>query len=620
MNLNFRNKKKLATAHMNLGPMYALGLIFCVLIIALVTVQANVRYSIRKEELSLLPREKLIKLKAESEAAEKEADTLLVIEEGDEVSAKAQTLIEPVLTQMKQPYDIVSAAEFDTDDIAGYDKIILAVTRYQKLGESAFGLERWVRGGGNLMILYAPEKNGSFESMYDVLGIKDSGNNTYVRGVRFENGFMIGGDDRDFVIEDSYESSRTVSLTDDCHVYMESADEYPVPLIWRRNVGKGSVVFDNFGIMEKAYRGIHCAGYSLLGDCCIYPVINGATFYIDDFPSPIPEGDSQYITRDYNMSVGDFYSQIWWNDVYDIGQKYGIHYTGLVIENYNNQVMGQFKRNTEISRFLLFGNMLLQSGGEIGVHGYNHMPLVLENFDYQDMYDGYIQWPSASSMKYSVNEVFNFTKDLFPEEQLQVYVPPSNVLSQEGREVLGTTSVRSIASVYLPADLAYAQEFEVSKEDGIINTPRIISGYMIDDYMKLAALSELNFHLVSTHFQHPDDVLDEDRGAAIGWEKLKGGLDEYMKWLYTSFPDIRNLTGSELAAAVERYDLTGINRKTDNGSLSIDLDDFDTENWMILRVNDKRKIKEITGGKWKMLGTGLYLVRADKEAVDIIFE
>ncbi len=604
--------------YIRLGGMYALGFIFVVLCAVLIAVQMNVRYSVRSEQLPMMPREKLVKLKSEMEQAPRQkADTLVLFEDGDEVSAKAMTLIEPVLSQMKQPYDTCEAGELTAGRLKDYDKLVIAVTRYQKFSPFIEEIRKWVKDGGNLMVLYPPEKNGSFESLYDIFGIKDSGYNTYVEAVRFAEGFMIGGKDREFLIEDSYESSREVALDDQCKVYMETAEEYPVPLIWRKNVGKGSVVFDNFGIMEKAYRGIHCACFAMLGDICAYPVINGATFYIDDFPSPVPEGDAKYITRDYNMSIGDFYSQVWWNDVFDMGKRHGIHYTGLVIENYNNQVMGHFERNKETNRFLLFGNMLLESGGEIGIHGYNHMPLVLENFDYQDMYDGYIQWPAATNMKYAINEVFNFTKELFPDEELKVYVPPSNVLSQEGRDVLGSTSIRSIASVYLPADLAYAQEFGISKEDGIINTPRIVSGYQPDEYMYLAAMSELNFHLVSTHFQHPDDVLDEDRGAAEGWENLKSGLESYMDWLYSSDPEIRNLTGSELAAAVQRYDLIGVEREYEDGKLKLHFQQFDREAWMLVRMGSGKRVDSVEGGEAKPLGNCLYLLRADQEEVTI---
>ena len=51
---------------------------------------------------------------------------------------------------------------------------------------------------------------------------------------------------------------------------------------------------------------------------------------------------------------------------------------------------------------------------------------------------------------------------------------------------------------------------------------------------------------------------DKDRGAALGWEKLRARLDEYMTWMNESAPSLRNLTGSELAGAVQRLSLIHI--------------------------------------------------------------
>ena len=52
---------------------------------------------------------------------------------------------------------------------------------------------------------------------------------------------------------------------------------------------KGKFVVDNFGLYEKVVRGFYAASYSLLTDVGVYPVINGSAFYLDDFPSPVPE-------------------------------------------------------------------------------------------------------------------------------------------------------------------------------------------------------------------------------------------------------------------------------------------------------------------------------------------
>ena len=373
------------------------------------------------------------------------------------------------------------------------------------------------------------------------------------------------------------------------------------------------------GFLEKAYRGFHCAAYSLLDDKCIWPVINGSTFYIDDFPSPVPEGDSQFIQKDYGMDIKDFYTHHWWKDVYNLSKKYNIRYTGLVIEDYSAQVSGVFPRNKDITRFQYFGNMLLREGGELGYHGYNHMPLVPESFDYMGLYDSYRQWESVEAMRDSLIELRNFCQSVFPGEEYHVYVPPSNIISPEGRELLAKDfpEIRAIASLYLPDDndVSYSQDFTVT-DDGMVQTPRIISGYVLDDYMRAAAMSELYFHCVNTHFQHPDDVLDTDRGAALGWEELFNRLTDYVEWLHSAIPQLRNLTGSELTGAVQRYDALQIRREDTARGIHISLGGFCDEAWFYLRVNEGRPGR-VSGGTISQASDGLYLVKAASPELEI---
>ena len=73
---------------------------------------------------------------------------------------------------------------------------------------------------------------------------------------------------------------------------------------------------------------------------------------------------------------------------------------------------------------------------------------------------------------------------------------------------------------------------------------------------------------------HPDDLLDEDRGAKLGWEKLKNRLEEYMDWLYDSAPELRNLTGSELSGAIERYGALTYEKNVTDKSVELKLNHF----------------------------------------------
>lgn len=589
--------------------------LMCVLMFVLITVAKNVTYT------STGPRIELLKLeKNQIERSSQKAECLLLYED-DAMGNMGCREMDAILTQMKIPFDTLECTQAAADTLDGYRYLVLSVTHYPYLGDMLGNLKSWVKAGGNLMILYPPELSGSFQSLFDILGIRDCGSSVYVGEIRFSRDFLLGGDTRDYPITDAYESSISVSLERDCQVFAQTADAYPVPLIWRRNVGAGTVVVDNLGFLEKGYRGLHSSAFSLMSDACIYPVINGSAFYIDDFPSPVPGGYGEFIEWDYNLSIKDFYTSRWWTDTYNLAQTYGIKYTGMVIEQYSDQVSGHFKRNTDQERYLYFGNMLLDSGGEIGLHGYNHMPLVLENFDYQGLFDSYSQWPSYEDMVNAVTELKDFCAGLYPDRSFQVYVPPSNIISDEGISMLASDfpDVKAIASVYLPGELAYTQDFQV-EENGIISTPRVIAGYILDDYTRLVALAELNFHLVNSHFQHPDDVLDEDRGAELGWGRMFANLSDYVDWLYTSVPDIRSVTGSEMAAAVQRYDYIDLVRTQTEDGIRLELINFYDEAWFLLRLNEDQNIADVSGGTLTQLNGTLYLVCADAEQVDIRFE
>lgn len=610
------NGKKSEYQQTSFVGMLVTGFLLCLMMTVLYFVQDSVPYTVRKESIELIDQKEIRKAKSETRILDI-PDYLIITEKEDATSEDVCEELEPMLSQMKVAYDVCDTSEFSIDQLRKYHHVLLAVTHYQLMSDYLGDLKEWVKKGGNLMVLYPPEVNGSFSSMFDLFGIKECGNLAVVEEVQFADGFLLGADDRKFAVTDPYDCAIALTLSPEDEVYMETTDTYSVPLIYRRDCGQGSVVFDNFGVWEKAYRGLHASALSLLGDSFVYPVINASTFYIDDFPAPVPEGDGIYIKRDYNMDIDNFYTQVWWHDIYDLAQKYGVRYTGLVIENYSAQVKGTFARNDDTERYSYFGNMLLQDGGEIGIHGYNHMPLVLKNFDYQDQYDSYHQWPTTDDMSAAVSEVLSFTHQLFEEEELRVYVPPSNILSKEGRAVLAQNGIEAIASVYFPGNLAYDTEFEVSEEDGIVNTPRVVSGYVFDDYMKLAALSELNFHYVSSHFQHPDDALDVDRGAELGWAEMENRLGQYMNWLYTSCPNIRNLTGSELAAVVERYDVLEVKRSKFKGKLELSFENFYGEANMLLRLNKNQKIVNVVGGTYEEMGKQLYLLSCDQDKVEV---
>ena len=140
---------------------------------------------------------------------------------------------------------------------------------------------------------------------------------------------------------------------------------------------------------------------------------------------------------------------------------------------------------------------------------------------------------------------------------------------------------------------------------------------MVDDsYMRLAAVSELNMHYVSTHFMHPDDLLDPDRGAKEGWEVYKDGLVNYLDWLAASAPDLRHQTGSECSGAIQRFSSVTVSVDTSDDAWTLNLGNFRDEAWLMFRANSGEP-GTVSGGEIKHLTGDLYLVKTTDKTVTI---
>ena len=546
---------------------------------------------------------------------------LLLCDTAPEGGAEAQAQFEQLFEDMKVPVrtvDLAVTAPADIPAFAAYQTVVVLEADLDTLGLRLLDLLDWVEQGGNVLFAMAPEKTSAFDVVAQKLGVLSSAwGYKLAESIVPTEEFMLGGGQR-YELSDPFESALSVSLREDATVYAVTGDE-GVPLVWSTELGEGRVVVDNIGVYDKVMRGFYAASYSLLGDACAYPVLNSAVFFLDDFPSPVPEGDGTYIREDYGLSIADFYAKVWWPDLMKLAETYGIRYTGVMIENYEDDTTDPPIRQLDTQQFRYYGGLLLRQGGEVGFHGYNHQPLVLPETDYGDLYD-YHPWPSADAITAAMDELTAFQKEVLPYAFGSVYVPPSNILSASGRAILGSRvpQVRTIASSYLEdgTDLPYVQEFGVA-EDGIVEEPRIVSGGMVgDSYMRLAAMSELNLHLVSTHFMHPDDLLDVDRGAAEGWEVYKAGLTDYLNWMTAAVPMLRMQTATECAGAIQRFSGLTVQLEETDAAWNLTLGNFVDEAWLLFRANEGTP-GQVTGGTLTHLTGNLYLLKADAATVTI---
>jgi hypothetical protein len=568
-------------------------------------------HTVNEHTMQYLP-EHLAATKIDIKHLEKEC--MILTDSGDVYSNVFLGNMEYLLDTISVGYDVVDIATESFPNLAPYQTVVCTFPNFDVPGPAIFDLVDWVNEGGQVFFYNPPTPASGLQVIGNWLGIIEGGNSySATTGLTVLTDFMIGSKEMEY----SWETpilTLDVQVSTDSIVHIKS--NTGTPLLWERGYGKGKFVVNTLPSTQKAFRGVAVAAYSLLYDAFAYPVINASTIFIDDFPSPMPTGFNEFITKDFNRSIGSFFSNVWWPDMMNLSKKYGLKYTGLIIESYSDKTEPPFERNTDTSGYVFFGSMLLNSGGQIGCQGYNHQPLCFDGFDYKGR-QAYNTWQSEQHVLEAVDELISFSDSLFPGAQLDVYAPPSNILSAEGRRLLAQhyPQFKTYSGIYIKQDYEYEQEFCID-EYGAVNVPRIISGTLLNAYDRWLSFNELNYHYVNSYYLLPNDVLDPARGAEIGWLAMLERLEDYIAWVYDTAPGIRNLNASDTAKAVQRYDTIRLRRSRPENTLILEIENFYDEAFCIVRIRDNVP-GLVIGGVLEKISGELYLLKANSAKVEI---
>lgn len=476
---------------------------------------------------------------------------LILYSKGDYESEKLLENIQKTCTWMKIDTDEVEAKKNDTVSYPSYDIVVIA-TAYteEELGNALIELFHYVEAGGKLLWAINPWKlEEGFRSIYRKLGIIEYGEYIEINEYSFAEELIPGSKGLTFSGEEFTDTAMQYRLEDYCKVYLETIEEQ-IPLIWSTAYGKGKSVFCNMtALSEKFHTGVLCGCILALQEEFLYPVLNAKTVFLDDFPSMQYNSESMVIQEEYNRTVKAFYRDIWWPDMQSVAKRYGLKYTGLFIATYDDIVNPElfFYEKDEMEQY--YGNSLRNNGFELGIHGYNHQSLTLSGGTPEEL--EYKPWANLSDMKASLEFFQDITKELFGNVKLYSYVPPSNYLSKEGRQAVVETfpDLKCISGVYTGVEVqedVYIQDFELS-EDGIAEFPRVTSGMLESDYEDYAMINAAGLYGVFSHFLHPDDILDEERGNGLTWKELLNGFCKKLSLLNERYEKMRALTAAEAA-------------------------------------------------------------------------
>lgn len=539
----------------------------------------------------------------------------LILFDGEEQgSLDLKYNFEMVLSYMKKEFTSIDINSFHADADA-FEVVIFTFSELEKLASNLW-IDAYVSNGGNLLFAKIPTVDTSFTRLKPKLGIARIEDTVITYGMEFHTDILLNHKDIPFTAESVMNTSYMAYLEDNVTIHISSSE---TPLLWETTYGKGKFMIFNGSILNsKNSRGIIAGIIGQLQQDFIYPILNFKLMYIDDFPAPFPEGFIDKIYRDYRMSNEQFFKEIWWPDMLRLASKYGLKYTSGVIETYNDQVHVPFEESSEnsLSNLKTFGRELVKNGGEIGLHGYNHQSFVTDK-EISD-YFGYNHWSSMEEMIASLEKLRSFIGAMYPNYQLQTYIPPSNVLGPDGREALkiALPDLKNISATYLDdeAGREYVQEYGVAA-DGIVELPRISSGFYYVEYSQWEVVNAISFLGVFSHFVHPDDLIDAERGLDFTWVELYKQLDEFLAFLDERYGWLRSMTASEAAAEVEKFMMAEVYFEQTPDRIKGYINQYTDTLYFILRTN--KTITEVKNCQAQKIGNQVYLIKTTKEVFEL---
>ncbi len=539
-----------------------------------------------------------------------QADNTLLLY--DETNSMVKENIEVQLNNLRVKYDSVNVKTQEVD-FSGYQKVLISFSNWDLVD---FGkLLSFVSDGTNLVIFSAPDtRSHNFLIYYRKVGIYEYGDFVQYDSYQMNEDILIGRKGKEYLWEEPFDGGLLVRLSEECKIYMTANKNLPV--IWEIPFGKGKIiVYNGLNSESKLFRGILTGIIARAGECFVYPVINAKVFQIDDFPSPFI-ADSDKLKSLYGLDYSRFVNEIWWPDIVSTIRKYNIKYTGFIIGTYNDNVEPPFGFEDVIeTNLLIYGRELVKYGGELGLHGYNHQPLELENSGHDF---GYNPWKQMDNMIDALEHVKALIRKVYPFYNVCSYVPPSNILSEEGIQALKTVfpNLKAICARYQGEDYEYLQEFSV-RSDGIVNFPRITSGYRynsIDDFVMASGITSLG---VISHYIHPDDIIDEERSRGLDWGGLLKELDKMLKDIDDNYKWIEAVTTAQAAVKTKKYFETDISFEKNQNGITIYCDKL--YDYFDVMVYTEKPLKRNSRNIVKV-SDNYYLVRLTKNNTVLSFE
>ncbi|TGA98529.1 DUF2194 domain-containing protein [Sporolactobacillus shoreae] len=530
--------------------------------------------------------------------------------EGNKIMKNTMT----AMKYAKVSYQVIQPEKIESLKADPYHGIILYGEKPGILHQAA--LDRFVENGGRLIFANRFYMDSSW---YKLMGVTANHNFTTVRGLHFKKMLFPGYPEVPESSNVAVHSSLKIELNRRTTDTLITAQN--LPILWTNNYGKGKVLFWNTTAMDdKMSRGMFVQSLGHVFPAFVSGQVGAQTMFIDDFPAPAPDSMLNKKVTGQKMTVKDFYQNDWWPTMKKIAIRDHIKYTTVAIGTYQKIVKPPFPDFSQLDRnaYLYFGWENLSMGGELGIHGFNHQPLLLKS-DPVDKSLNYVSWKNEQYMGQSIVALQKLVHQFFPKNKIKVYVPPSDIMNKTGLDALSkyAPNIETVSSNYLgtTADGSLVTEFGYDKQHPkIFMYPRVTSGYWLnvgDQYAMADAAANLG---VVSHFVHPDDVLDPTRSGNMNWKQLSQGYANIAGRVRKYYPQIKSMTQTEATTIMKHYFQGKIIATYSKNIIYLSYEGIPVQSSVIVHVEEGKKLDtgKFSFGEVTKLGDALYDVHLSK--------
>jgi hypothetical protein len=449
------------------------------------------------------------------------------------------------------------------------------------------------------------------DSIYDISAVNP-------RGMKLDGSIFPGMESVGaFLTSSSYR----YDLTGDCRVLASSGS---IPLIWTRDYGSGSFTYTNSTCFQSVFfRGLLLQLTGISAPYFLSTCYNTALLFIDDFPLPL--------SGLYNDTVGmrdsDFILNQWWPDMKELRSRFSLMYSCFAIGSYKNRSTSPLPALEEelAEQFVHMGDEIRKVGAELGLHGYNHIPLALAGeADFSAFPDDGQGWENQALMEEGLAYFRAFLDKTFGSFPVYSYVPPMNRMSHTGKRALNAVfpDITNIDGLFQGSEDAGDLIQEPGPDEllkGCFDIPRFSSGYNQSEDELWIIYDTLAWCGLFSHFVHPDDAMDLLRSEGRSWSQMYHSFLGLMEGLFYKLPGLRRMSSGQFCRVLEGMEDLKVYSHRSGNTITIRYSGGKGPVYHYLRLPPGQKVSSISGGSCRAIlpGDGLYLLEGRSQQLKV---